>query len=100
MLQEELLRQGTRVPYGLEETTSSPELVSSLRPRVLGILSCLQSNLRTEGCLVCQRQFPCLSGNKPTDLKPKFHKKYTSEKELSAGSLHFTNPAVRDNHNE
>lgn len=75
MQQGQFLKQGTRVPYGLEETTSSPQLLWSLQPRVLGTVSCLQSNLRTEGCPVCQRQFSCLSGNKPTDFKAQFHKK-------------------------
>lgn len=35
---------------------SSPGLVSSLHPTVLGIVKLL-TNLRTEGCLLCQRQF-------------------------------------------
>jgi len=35
---------------------------------------------------LCAKDNSLLSGNKPTDLKAKFHKKYASEKELSTGA--------------
>lgn len=73
---------------------SSPELVLSLHPRVLGTVSCLQSNLRTEGRPVCQRQFPPLSGKKPTDFKAPCHKKQVLENELAAGSVHCTSLTI------
>lgn len=97
MQQGELLKQGTRVPHALEETTASPGLGPSPRPGALGIVSCLQSNLRTQRCPVCQRQFPHLSGNKPTDPKAQFHKKQIADNELSAGSLHCTSLTIMIN---
>lgn len=95
--QEELPRQGTRAPYGLEATTASPELVVVLHSRVLGIVSCLQSHLRTEKCLVRQRQFPHLSGNKSTDLKAKFQK--TKNYQLEACTIEI-NLGIREDHND
>lgn len=93
----QFLKWGTRAPCGLEETVSSPQLVLSLHPRAFGTVSCSQSHLRTEGCPVCQRQFPCPSGNKPTDPKTPFHKERILENELSAGSLHCTSPTIMTN---